>query len=56
MLTFIPVFYIADGEKDIQLLIVLRSRDINIMVETLIDGWILENPVVYFTKLNQTNH
>ena len=22
---------------------------------TLIDGWILENPVVYFTKLNQTN-
>ena len=53
MITFKPVFYIADGEKDNQLSTILRSGVINIMVKTLIDGWILENPVVYFLMLNR---
>ena len=53
MLTFIPVFYIAEGENDSQLLIVLKEKSYKIMVVTLIDGWILENPVVYFVMLNR---
>ena len=53
VLTFIPVFYIAEGENDSQLLIVLKEKSYKIMVVTLIDGWILENPVVYFVMLNR---
>jgi hypothetical protein len=40
-------------KKETNMILILRNN--KHMTVTLMDGWILENPVVYFVTLNQTS-